>query len=84
MKALGCSIVNSGLFSAFLKMKDVKGTFVGHDHVNDYWGQFHGLQLCYGKATGYNGYGKERFQRGARVIQLHESMSSIREATELT
>jgi predicted MPP superfamily phosphohydrolase len=76
-EGVGCSIVNSGLFSAFLKMKDVKGTFVGHDHVNDYWGEFHGLRLCYGKATGYNCYGKEGFQRGARVIQLQENIAGF-------
>jgi predicted MPP superfamily phosphohydrolase len=76
-EGVGCSIVNSGLFSAFLKMKDVKGTFVGHDHVNDYWGEFHSLRLCYGKATGYNGYGKEGFQRGARMIQLQENIAGF-------
>lgn len=53
-------------------MKDVRGTFVGHDHINDYWGELHGIRLCYGRATGYNTYGKEGFPRGARIIQLTE------------
>jgi predicted MPP superfamily phosphohydrolase len=77
-EGVGCSLVNSGLFSAFLRMKDVKGTFVGHDHVNDYWGEYHGLRLCYGKATGFNGYGQEGFQRGARLIQLQESAADFK------
>jgi 3',5'-cyclic AMP phosphodiesterase CpdA len=76
-EGVGCSLINSGLFSAFLKMKDVKGTFVGHDHVNDYWGEYHGLRLCYGKATGFNGYGIEGFQRGARIIQLQENAAGF-------
>ncbi|MGG1550351.1 metallophosphoesterase family protein [Paenibacillus ferrarius] len=62
--------VNSGMFTAMLEMGDVVGTFVGHDHVNDFWGDLHGIRLCYGRATGYNTYGKEGFPRGARVIRL--------------
>ncbi|OCT11357.1 metallophosphoesterase [Paenibacillus pectinilyticus] len=64
--------VNSGLFTAMLEMGDVIGTFVGHDHVNDYWGDLHGIRLCFGRATGYNTYGKEGFHRGARMIRLRE------------
>jgi 3',5'-cyclic AMP phosphodiesterase CpdA len=66
-----CSHVNSGLFTAMLEMGDVAGTFVGHDHVNDYSGELYGIQLCYGRATGYNTYGREGFPRGARVIRLY-------------
>ncbi|SDE27145.1 3',5'-cyclic AMP phosphodiesterase CpdA [Paenibacillus sp. UNCCL117] len=65
-----CPQVNSGLFAAMLEMGDVVGTFCGHDHVNDYWGELHGIRLCYGRATGYHTYGKEGFERGARVIRL--------------
>ena len=54
------------------EMKDVVGTFVGHDHVNDYFGDLHGIRLCYGRASGYNTYGRDRFLRGARVIRLRE------------
>lgn len=72
-EGVGCPKVNSGLFSAFLQMNDVKGVFVGHDHVNDFCGVLHGIQLCYGRATGYNSYGKEGFPRGARVIELVEN-----------
>lgn len=64
--------VNSGLFAAMVEMGDVIGTFVGHDHINDYWGELHGIRLCYGRATGYNTYGKEGFPRGARMIRLRQ------------
>ncbi|WP_419955239.1 metallophosphoesterase family protein [Neobacillus niacini] len=68
-----CSpVVNSGLFSAMVEMGTAKGTFVGHDHLNDFCGELHGIQLCYGRATGYNGYGQDDFPRGARIIQLQE------------
>lgn len=65
-----CPNLNSGLFAAMVEMGDIMGTFVGHDHVNDYWGTLHGIRLCYGRATGYNEYGKEGFPRGARMIRL--------------
>jgi hypothetical protein len=66
-----CPPVNSGFFAALVEMGDVMGTFVGHDHVNDYEGELHGIRLCYGRATGYNTYGKEDMERGARIIRLH-------------
>jgi 3',5'-cyclic AMP phosphodiesterase CpdA len=64
--------LNTGLFCAMALRGDVIGTFCGHDHVNDYWGELRGIRLCYGRATGYNTYGKEGFPRGARIIRLYE------------
>ena len=48
------------------------GTFVGHDHVNDYQGDLHGIRLCYGRGSGFNTYGRAGFLHGARVIRLRE------------
>ncbi|SEO53451.1 metallophosphoesterase family protein [Paenibacillus sp. OV219] len=70
-----CPRVNTGLFGAMVHMGDVMGTFVGHDHDNDYCGTLHGIRLCYGRVSGYNCYGK--FQRGARVITLSEGKRSF-------
>lgn len=67
-----CAEVNTGLFAAMLERGDVMGTFAGHDHINDYRGELHGIQLCYGRATGYGTYGREGMLRGARVIRLSE------------
>lgn len=72
-----CAPVNSGLFAAMVEMGDVIGAFSGHDHVNDYWGELHGIRLCYGRATGYNTYGKDGFPRGARMIRLREGERSF-------
>jgi 3',5'-cyclic AMP phosphodiesterase CpdA len=71
-EGVGCPKTNSGLFNAFWERGDVKGVFVGHDHVNDFWGNMHGIHLCYGRATGFNTYGRDDFPRGARVIKLYE------------
>lgn len=68
-----CSpVVNTGMFAAMHEMGDVMGVFVGHDHVNDFIGDLHGIRLAYGRASGYNTYGREGMARGARVIQLVE------------
>jgi 3',5'-cyclic AMP phosphodiesterase CpdA len=62
--------INTGLFAAFHEFGDVVGTFVGHDHVNDYVGELHGIRLCYGRGSGFSTYGRDSFPRGARVIRL--------------
>ena len=67
-----CPNFNSGFFAALRQGGDVLGTFVGHDHVNDFEGELYGIRLCYGRATGFNTYGLTGFPRGARVIQLYE------------
>ncbi|WP_282935768.1 metallophosphoesterase family protein [Paenibacillus sp. RC67] len=72
-----CPRINTGLFSAMVEMGDVMGTFAGHDHLNDYWGAKHGIRLCYGRATGYNTYGREGFAHGARIIRLHQGKSEF-------
>ncbi|CAM6111684.1 unnamed protein product [Calypogeia fissa] len=60
--------VNSGFFSALREEGDVKATFVGHDHVNDYCGSLMGIKLCYGGGTGYHAYGKVGWSRRARIV----------------
>jgi predicted phosphodiesterase len=63
--------INTGMFAAMLHAGDVMGTFVGHDHVNDYMAYLHGIALTYGRFTG----GKTTYgdlPNGARVIVLKE------------
>lgn len=64
--------VNSGLFSAFVECKDVKGVFVGHDHNNDYVSFHQGIALGYGQFSGgLNTY--HSLCKGARVFELTEN-----------
>ncbi|WP_145412297.1 metallophosphoesterase family protein [Paenibacillus xylanexedens] len=67
-----CAQVNSGLFATMLEMGDVMGTFCGHDHVNDFHGQYQGIHLCYGRSSGHSTYGRQGMLRGGRVIQMRE------------
>ncbi|MFB9326449.1 metallophosphoesterase family protein [Paenibacillus aurantiacus] len=76
-EAVCCPKLNSGLFAAMVEAGDVMGTFVGHDHINDFSGELCGIRLTYGRASGYNTYGKEGFPRGARVIRLREGERSF-------
>lgn len=65
-----CPRLNSGLFAAMVEQGDVMATFVGHDHVNDYVGEWMGIHLAYGKVTGYQTYPRDGSPRGARIIRL--------------
>ncbi|WP_219836891.1 metallophosphoesterase family protein [Paenibacillus sp. R14(2021)] len=67
-------IINSGFGAAMLEQQDMLGTFAGHDHINDFCGDWYGIRLCYGRGTGYNAYGMAGFERGARVILLREGI----------
>ncbi len=63
--------VNSGMYLAMLECGDVMGTFVGHDHVNDYVAYLNGIALAYGRFTG----GKTTYNElpnGGRIIELSE------------
>ena len=68
-----CPRLNTGLFAALHLAGNVRGVFAGHDHLNDYEGTLHAIHLCYGRATGFNNYGREEFLHGARVIRLDEA-----------
>lgn len=72
---VSCPPLNSGLFAAMVESGGVLGTFCGHDHINDYTGTLHGIRLCYGRASGYNTYGRWLFPRGARVIELRQGQN---------
>ncbi|MDI9549890.1 MAG: metallophosphoesterase family protein, partial [Chloroflexota bacterium] len=73
-----CPLINTGFYAALHEAGDVMGTFVGHDHVNDFVGDLYGIRLCYGRATGFNTYGRQGFTRGARLIQLREGVRDFR------
>lgn len=67
----GSPIINSGMFSAMLGQGDVLGTFVGHEHVNDYLVDYYGIGLAYGCFSGSeNTYLRDK--NGARIIQINE------------
>ncbi|WP_431806188.1 metallophosphoesterase family protein [Microbacterium paraoxydans] len=72
---------NSGMFNAIVERGDVKGVFVGHDHVNDYMGNYYGVLLGYAPGTGFGAYGLDGAERnrlrGGRVFELAESGDQV-------
>jgi 3',5'-cyclic AMP phosphodiesterase CpdA len=55
-------------FRAFAASRRVVGVFCGHDHVNNYYGPWQGINLHYGRVSGWGGYGD--WARGGRLIAL--------------
>ncbi len=68
--------INTGMFAAMLECGDVMGTFVGHDHINDYIAVHYNIALAYGRVSKVM---KDRNDplAGARVIVLHEGKRSF-------
>ena len=64
--------INSGMFTAMLTGGDVMGTFVGHDHINDYIGVYYNIALAYGRVTKVMRNPDEDPLAGGRVIVLKE------------
>ncbi len=67
---ISCPRVNTGLFAALLQ-SPARGLFVGHDHVNDFYGELFGITLGYGRQSGYGSYSAPDYLRGCRMIRLH-------------
>lgn len=68
--------INTGMFAEMVLQRNVLGTFVGHDHVNNYVAQLHNIALCYGYFSGGNSYGS-RPPNGARLILLETGKKSF-------
>lgn len=64
--------INTGMFSAMLECGDIMGTFVGHDHINDYIGVHYSIALAYGRVTKVMKNPEEDPLAGGRVIVLKE------------
>ena len=63
--------LNTGMYAAMLLQGDVMATFVGHDHANDFIGEYNGIALAYGRFSGgTNTY--SHMPRGARIVVLKE------------
>ena len=74
---VGCSLVNTGLFDALVRVGRVRATFCGHNHYNDYVTLRCGVYLCFGRVSGlspppsweHDG-GELPFEPGARVLHV--------------
>jgi len=49
----------------------VRACFCGHSHANDFQFERNGTIYAYGRATGHGGYGGEKLEKGAKIIDLN-------------
>ncbi len=64
------SNINGGQFDSWLEQGDIVAAFFGHDHVNDYAGEYKGIKLIASPGVGFYSYGNHH---GVRTITLNES-----------
>lgn len=62
--------VNHGQFESWVEQSDIIGAFFGHDHTNDFAGEYQGIKLVACPETGFYSYGD---QHGVRTITLDEN-----------
>lgn len=67
---ISCQSVDTGLYAEMRQIGNIEAIVVGHDHQNDYWGEYNGMKFYFGRKTGYGGYGPHYYQRGARVFEF--------------
>ncbi len=69
-------------FEAVQKTGMVKAVFAGHDHCNDYQGNWRGVRLEYLRSTGRAGYGGWLVKKGATLITAgHDGPQSFQTKT---
>jgi 3',5'-cyclic AMP phosphodiesterase CpdA len=60
---------DGALYNAFVEVGNIKATFCGHDHYNNYWGKYTGgITLAYGYISGEST--NEAWPTGGKLITL--------------
>lgn len=62
--------VNHGQFESWVERGDIIGAFFGHDHTNDFAGEYQGIKLVACPETGFYSYGDVH---GVRTVTLDEN-----------
>ena len=66
------------MFKAIKEQKTIEWISVGHDHNNDYHGIYDGINLAYGRKTGFGCYGPKNLKHGARVFEVNQDPYSVK------
>jgi hypothetical protein len=70
-----CQALNTGFFSAIKKEGNISWVSVGTDHSTDFWGNYDGINLAYGRKTGFNSHGPKFSQKGGRVFEMTKGIN---------
>lgn len=49
----------------------VRACFCGHDHLNDCTVTMEGIDLVFGRSSGWNGYGYDKLRKGGKLITVN-------------
>ncbi len=66
---------------AIAGLGEIRACFCGHDHVNDYAVRDRNVDLVYGRATGYAGYGGDKVRKGAKLIEFDLATGAYTQVT---
>jgi hypothetical protein len=72
---------NGAAFPVITAPKTIRACFCGHNHVNDYVIKAPGVDLHYGRSTGYAGYGGEKLRKGAKLIEVDLATGAYQQTT---
>lgn len=73
-----CGAQNTGLFEAIKEQRTLEWVSCGHDHDNDYYGQYQGIYLAFGRKMGYGAYGPKGMLRGGRIFEIQSDPYQIK------
>lgn len=77
MEGVGAPLYNTNFYTV-MKELGIKAGFCGHDHNNDFGGELEGVELVYGRKTGFGCYGPPLGRmRGGRGIYLKLSAEGV-------
>lgn len=74
-RTINTPLENSGLFQAMKEKNNTVAIFSGHDHLNDFHGNWDGIDLHYGRSASYGSYGSKDFPKGIKTITLFADQS---------
>ena len=72
-ESVSCPKVNTNFFKAILEVNNIKGIYIGHDHKNDFGGNYKGVDLAYNRKTGSAGRSAKKL--GGRVFKIREYLN---------
>jgi hypothetical protein len=64
----------NNLLQVLLNSGTSRGVFTGHDHGNAWCCPYYTTSLCYGRHSGYGGYGD--WSRGSRILEIAQNETS--------
>lgn len=76
LERIGFRVESGATLDHLRALRTVRACFCGHDHINDFAGRTDDIDLVYGRATGYAGYGANQVPKGAKLVTVNAEAGS--------